>query len=154
MLSSGQCDNRGTEPGTPTGRRASLVVTRKRQSVSKPHKHCKPRVRDRCLAIAAIAASTLAAVPASAQLTERQMQLLANNCVQCHARPGVGAPIMGVARDWQGAVKRGEDALLINVVHGTGGMPPLGYCSACSEQDFRAMIRFLAGLPDGPAASQ
>ena len=26
-------------------------------------------------------------------------------------------------------------------------MPPLGYCSACDEQDLRALIRFMANLP-------
>ncbi len=99
---------------------------------------------------------SFALIPAQvcAQPSNRQMQLLANNCVQCHTRPGIGAPVMGSAEDWLVAVKRGEDAMLVNVVHGLGGMPPLGYCSACTEEDFRVLIRFLAGIPGAGQGSQ
>lgn len=81
------------------------------------------------------------------ELTERQATLLRVNCVQCHAVPGLGAPIIGDRTAWQWARERGEDAMLRNVLDGFRGMPPMGYCSACSEADFRAMIRFLADLP-------
>ena len=87
--------------------------------------------------------------PAMAQPTDRQTQLLANNCVQCHARPETGAPVMGVPADWQASVARGEDAMLQNVVLGIRGMPPLGYCSACTAEDFRVLIRLMAGLTEG-----
>ncbi len=78
----------------------------------------------------------------------RQSALLLNNCMQCHARTETGAPFIGVAEDWQEAVARGEDAMLINVVQGIRGMPPLGYCSACSEEDLRVLIRTMSGMPD------
>jgi len=91
---------------------------------------------------------TLPATLFAADLTERQAQLLANNCVQCHARANIGAPIMGNTEDWKERSKQGEEKLLANVIVGLRGMPPLGYCSACSEQDFRALIRFMANLPD------
>jgi cytochrome c5 len=87
-------------------------------------------------------------LPASAAPNARQSTLLVNNCTQCHARPDTGAPFIGVAQDWQDAVARGEDAMLINVVQGIRGMPPLGYCSACTEEDFRVLIRMMAGIPD------
>ena len=80
--------------------------------------------------------------------TARQSTLMVNNCMQCHARPDTGAPFIGAVDDWQEAVTRGEDAMLINVVQGIGGMPPLGYCSACSEEDLRVLIRTLSGMPD------
>ncbi len=75
----------------------------------------------------------------------RQMTLFANNCVQCHVNPETGAPLAGVASDWSEALSRGEEAMLRNVVEGRGGMPPLGYCSACDETDFRVLIRLLTG---------
>ncbi|MBV1776428.1 c-type cytochrome [Burkholderiaceae bacterium DAT-1] len=81
-------------------------------------------------------------------LTPRQTQLLANNCIQCHARPDIGVPIMGKEADWLDRRRVGESAMLLNVVQGVRGMPPLGYCTACNEQDFRAMIRLMANLPD------
>lgn len=83
----------------------------------------------------------------AAELSQRQSLLLAHNCLQCHARPGVGAPLVGDGPAWQRYVAQGEQAMLVNVVQGVGGMPPLGYCSACTEDDFRALIRFLAKLP-------
>ena len=75
--------------------------------------------------------------------TQRQLELFSSNCVQCHARPGIGAPLMGNADDWQERQAQGEEVLLLNVVEGVGGMPPLGYCSACDEADFRVLIRLL-----------
>jgi cytochrome c5 len=85
---------------------------------------------------------------AEAAPTARQSNLMLNNCMQCHARKETGAPFIGVAKDWQEAVERGEEAMLVNVVQGIRGMPPLGYCSACSEEDFRILIRTLSGMPD------
>jgi cytochrome c5 len=85
---------------------------------------------------------------ADAEPTTRQSTLMLNNCMQCHARPDTGAPFIGVEKDWQEAVARGEDAMLVNVVQGIRGMPPLGYCSACSEEDLRVLIRTLSGMPE------
>jgi cytochrome c5 len=85
---------------------------------------------------------------ADAAPTARQSTLMLNNCMQCHARTDTGAPFIGVADDWQEAVARGENAMLVNVVQGIRGMPPLGYCSACSEEDLRVLIRTLSGMPD------
>jgi len=84
----------------------------------------------------------------AAELTDRQAQLLANNCAQCHARPNSGAPLIGNPEDWKERSKQGESKLLANVIYGVRGMPPMGYCSACTEQDFRALIRVMANLPD------
>ncbi len=83
--------------------------------------------------------------PVAANPDARQITLFQNNCVQCHVNPDTGAPMAGVAQDWTEAVARGEDAMLRNVVEGRGGMPPLGYCSACSEADLRVLIRLLTG---------
>jgi cytochrome c5 len=86
-----------------------------------------------------------AAARADAAADARQLQLLANSCMQCHAHQETGAPRIGNRSDWRDAVARGEDAMLVNVVQGVRGMPPLGYCSACSEDDFRVLIRLLVG---------
>jgi cytochrome c5 len=96
-------------------------------------------------------AAALLAIPlaARADLTERQIRLLTNNCVQCHARPNVGAPLMGRAEDWNERNRQGEDGLLRHVIEGMRGMPPSGYCSACDEADLRALTRWVAGLDGG-----
>jgi len=84
---------------------------------------------------------------ATADLDARQLRLLTTKCVQCHAVPDTGAPQMGWPEQWQAVLERGEETALINVVQGIRGMPPLGYCSACSEEDLRALTRFVAGFP-------
>jgi cytochrome c5 len=68
-------------------------------------------------------------------------------CASCHARPGIGAPLTGVDADWRVRREQGMDALLENTVNGIGGMPPLGTCGLCSVEDFRALIRSMAGMP-------
>jgi len=86
--------------------------------------------------------------PLSAQPDARQMSLFVNNCLQCHTRAETGAPIIGSLEDWREIGSQGEEAILVNVVQGIKGMPPLGYCSACSEEDLRVLLRFIAGLPE------
>lgn len=107
-------------------------------------------VRPTIVYVVALVAVIAGAMPVqvSAQPSARQSTLFVNNCVQCHAHPETGAPFIGSAEDWQDAVTRGEDAMLINVVQGIGGMPPLGYCSACSEEDLRVLIRMVTGVSD------
>ena len=68
-------------------------------------------------------------------------------CASCHARPGIGAPLTGVDDDWRERREQGMDALLVHTVDGYRGMPPLGTCGLCSEDDFRLLIRYMAGLP-------
>jgi len=68
-------------------------------------------------------------------------------CAACHARPDIGAPLTGIDADWRERRKKGIEGLLVSTVNGFRGMPPLGTCGLCSENDFRALIRYMAGLP-------
>lgn len=95
------------------------------------------------MALLAISFST------QAELTKRQVMLLANTCLQCHAREHIGVPLIGVPEDWKGPNKQGEERMLRNVIEGLRGMPPLGSCAACDENDLRALNRELSGLKGG-----
>jgi cytochrome c5 len=86
------------------------------------------------------------AAPAGAADDARVAALFAANCAQCHLRPGVGAPMAGAAEEWAPRRENGEDAMLKNVVEGIRGMPPLGYCGACTEDELRALTRMMAGI--------
>ena len=86
---------------------------------------------------------------AQAELTDRQAMLLANTCLQCHAREHIGVPVFGVPDDWNGPNKQGEERMLRNVIEGLRGMPPLGSCAACDDNDLRALNRELSGLKGG-----
>ena len=85
--------------------------------------------------------------PAIAAPDARQIKLLTNNCLQCHANEESTAPLIGIVEDWQAVIAQGEETTMKNVVLGIRGMPPLGYCSACSEQDLRELTRLVAGFP-------
>lgn len=85
---------------------------------------------------------------ASANLTPEQMTLFTQKCAQCHVKPETGAPIIGNVEHWQPVKEQGFKLTLKHVVEGKGSMPPLGSCSACTEDDFRALTQFLAGFTD------
>ncbi len=77
---------------------------------------------------------------------ERQLALFSHNCLQCHAAPHISAPQLGYTDDWKDIIAQGEETILKHVVEGMGGMPPLGYCSACDEQDLRELIYLITGM--------
>lgn len=79
-------------------------------------------------------------VPADAALAS----LYAQTCGSCHSRPGTGAPMPGDTAAWQARLARGEAVLLAHTVNGYRGMPAMGACADCSEEDFRRLIAFLA----------
>lgn len=80
-----------------------------------------------------------------AQMTPEQMQLLSHNCLQCHAVAHTGAPLLGDTQAWQARMQKGREQILRNSIEGVGGMPPMGYCSACTEQDMQTLIDFMLG---------
>lgn len=107
-----------------------------------PSMPATPRlVRTPLALLLALAAATVAAAPDDARIAK----LFAANCAQCHLRPGVGAPMAGAQAEWRGRLAQGEDAMLRNVVEGIRGMPPLGYCGACTEAELRALTRMMTG---------
>lgn len=69
----------------------------------------------------------------------------ARSCALCHVRGEGGAPPAGDAAAWAPRLAKGEDTLLRHTIEGFNNMPPLGYCMDCSRDDFRRLIRFMAG---------
>jgi cytochrome c5 len=66
-------------------------------------------------------------------------------CALCHIRGEGGAPVLGDREAWSPRLAQGEEVLLEHTVEGLNNMPPLGYCMDCEEEDFRQIIRFMAG---------
>lgn len=84
--------------------------------------------------------------PASlAPADPRLAALYAGACRTCHLNPQSGAPLVADAKAWRPRWAQGEGVLLDHVVQGYRGMPASGQCAACTPDDFRALIRFLAG---------
>jgi cytochrome c5 len=100
------------------------------------------------LIVSVLLVSAVGISPSIAAPDARQIKLLTNSCLQCHANVESTAPLMGIAEDWQAVIAQGEETTMKNVVLGIRGMPPLGYCSACSEQDLRELTRLVAGFPN------
>ncbi|MFT7547942.1 MAG: cytochrome c5 [Candidatus Azotimanducaceae bacterium] len=88
--------------------------------------------------------------PVFAEMTVRQSLLMVNNCFQCHTNSKIDAPLIGDVTTWAKYREKGEAEMLKNVVQGIRGMPPYGYCSACSEEDLTVLMRTIAGIPDTP----
>jgi cytochrome c5 len=76
-------------------------------------------------------------------------RLYAQTCKACHTTPGSGAPLAGDTTAWQPRVAQGMPTLLEHTVRGYKGMPPLGSCMDCTEKEFEALIRYMAGLDTG-----
>jgi cytochrome c5 len=70
------------------------------------------------------------------------------SCALCHVDGNGGAPRVGNADEWSPRLAQGPDALLQHTIEGLNNMPPLGYCMACEEDDFRAMIEFMTAGVD------
>nr|WP_254446438.1 c-type cytochrome [Ruegeria sp. HKCCD8929] len=66
-------------------------------------------------------------------------------CRACHATPEGEAPLTGHAAAWQALlVERGLDAMVASVRAGRGTMPAMGFCTDCSDGDFKRLIAFMA----------
>ncbi len=78
--------------------------------------------------------------PASAQLAD----LYNRSCRSCHAQGTATAPKTGDFSDWQPRLAQGMDSLLEHTINGYQGMPPMGMCFDCDEEDFLDLIVFMS----------
>ena len=115
--------------------RISLLMVLLLSGCSKPSSHGSPEAEQ-----------------ASRALHPQQADIAAiyeRSCRNCHTVAATGAPLAGDKAAWAPRMEKGMDALVGNVVNGFGGMPPFGLCMDCDEQQFTALIEFMAT----PAAS-
>ena len=65
-------------------------------------------------------------------------------CFSCHAAGVAGAPRAGDPAAWAGRLEKGEAVLLRSTVDGMPpGMPPMGLCMQCTEEQLAAAIDFM-----------
>ena len=86
-----------------------------------------------------------AKVVAAQELSPELRTIYQTSCQVCHDNAGTGAPVSGVAEDWTARVELGMDPMLENVMNGYQGMPAMGGCFHCTEEDFRLLIGFMTG---------
>ena len=65
-------------------------------------------------------------------------------CFSCHAAGIAGAPKTGDAAAWGSRVAKGEALLLQSTIEGiVPGMPAMGLCMQCTEEQLAAAIDFM-----------
>ena len=80
---------------------------------------------------------------ASVQAAEQPSQYAAS-CGACHAVGVAGAPKTGDPAQWEPRLAKGMEALVASVKNGLGVMPPGGLCAGCSDDDYKALITYMA----------
>jgi cytochrome c5 len=90
--------------------------------------------------VAARAATMLPADP-------RLAGLYRASCQNCHGHPESGAPPAGYHFAWDPRWAQGLPTLLSHTIGGYNGMPAGGQCFACTQTDYRSLIRFMAARP-------
>lgn len=86
-------------------------------------------------------AQSAALTPADPHLAE----LYGASCKACHTVRASTAPLTGDHTMWDARWSKGPDALLASAIQGKGAMPPGGQCLACTPDDLKTLIRFMAG---------
>ena len=93
-------------------------------------------------AIRATAIATLAVAPTV--LAGDPPPQYAASCGACHAVGVAGAPATGNAEAWAPRMEKGMEALVASVRNGLNAMPPGGLCNSCSDEDYAALITYMA----------
>ena len=65
-------------------------------------------------------------------------------CMACHSTGAAGAPKLGDVAAWADRIAKGMDTLVAAVSTGLNAMPPKGMCFDCSDEDYKALIEYMA----------
>ena len=72
------------------------------------------------------------------------VELYETSCTICHSG-GVGdAPKSFDTAAWEERLAKGKDVLLNHAISGYKGMPPLGMCSDCTQEDLLDLIDYMS----------
>ena len=81
------------------------------------------------------------------ELTPDQIGKYQTSCAACHENEAMGAPLKGEKEAWANVFAKPFEEVMYRVINGYRGMPPLGQCFDCGEQDLRALVYYLAQEP-------
>ncbi len=88
-----------------------------------------------------VAAMALAAAGA---IAEPNMDKYNKSCAVCHNTGAANAPKTGDAEAWAPRMAKGMDTLLLSVNKGLNAMPPKGMCFDCTDDEYKALISYMA----------
>ena len=81
---------------------------------------------------------------ATSAMAEPDMDKYNKSCAVCHATGAANAPKTGDAAAWEPRMAKGMDVLVASVSSGMNAMPPKGMCFDCSDDDYKALIEYMA----------
>jgi len=86
-------------------------------------------------------ASLVVAAPA---LAEPNMDKYKQYCAMCHDNGVAGAPKSHDVAAWEPRMADGMDALLSSAKKGKNGMPSMGLCAKCSDEELQELITYMS----------
>ena len=93
---------------------------------------------EQCAATVAVAASAAAGGEA------RSGEAVYNTaCAACHSSGAGGAPVVGDAGAWSDRIAQGSDTLYLHAIEGLNGMPAMGLCMDCSEDEIKLAVDYM-----------
>jgi cytochrome c5 len=69
-------------------------------------------------------------------------------CMACHMVGVAGAPKTGDAEAWAPRLEKGMDTLIASIRQGLNAMPAGGMCADCTDEEYTALINFMAGVEE------
>ncbi len=69
-------------------------------------------------------------------------------CTTCHAIALAGAPKFGDRLSWGERANEDLDHLVETVTNGLGGMPPMGMCMDCSQEELTNAVQYMLDALD------
>ena len=85
------------------------------------------------------------ASPAPAGVAPAILKIYNSTCSNCHGKPGTGAPQALDTKAWAPRMAQGKEIVVNHIINGYQGMPPMGMCMQCSEDDFSALTEYMSG---------
>lgn len=79
-------------------------------------------------------------------LSAERQKLYERSCYACHRNDVPGLPRAGDPDDWKERRTVGLDGLVERAMKGFRGMPPMGMCPTCTQEDMRALVAYMAGI--------
>lgn len=67
-----------------------------------------------------------------------------SSCMACHAAGAAGAPKTHDQAAWEPRMAKGMPAMIASVKNGMNAMPPTGMCPTCTDEEYAALIKFMA----------
>ena len=84
-----------------------------------------------------------APVAAASEGPRSGQQVYDTACHTCHAVGVAGAPKFGDAAAWADRIAKGMDTLHEHALKGFNGMPAMGLCATCSEDEVMAAVDYM-----------